>query len=127
MDKTALVSVDVERGAQILRILDDAGLNVKIALWSYLPEYEEWRLVLASRKFDNVGQFDAYGLLHTALEQAGLTLEQTPSVMILNMNNPFIKTLRRIFGKSKSVVGMRLGGQTIGDRYIEDGYVYRIS
>jgi len=30
-------------------------------------------------------------------------------------------------GKSKSVDGMRQGGQTFGDRFVEDAYAYRIS
>jgi hypothetical protein len=47
--------------------------------------------------------------------------------MIFAMTDPFIKGLRRLFGKAKSAEGMRLGGQMIGDRFIEDGYVYRIS
>jgi hypothetical protein len=51
----------------------------------------------------------------------------TPPVMILAMSDPFIKELRRLFGKSKSVQGMRLGGQLVGGRFIEDAYVYRIS
>jgi hypothetical protein len=47
--------------------------------------------------------------------------------MILPMKDPSIKALRRLFGKTKSVQGMRLGGQLIGDRFVEDAYVYRIS
>jgi hypothetical protein len=43
------------------------------------------------------------------------------------MTDPFIRALRRLFGKTKSVEGMRLGGQMIGDRFVEDAYVYRIS
>ncbi len=43
------------------------------------------------------------------------------------MTDPFIKGLRKMFGKAKSVEGMRLGLQTIGGRFIEDAYVYRIS
>ena len=46
--------------------------------------------------------------------------------MILTMNDPFIRDLRRQFGKAKNVEGMRLR-QTIGDWFIEDAYVYRIS
>jgi hypothetical protein len=42
------------------------------------------------------------------------------------MTDPFVRQLRRRFGKAKSVEGMRLGGQLFGDRYIEDAYVYRI-
>ena len=43
------------------------------------------------------------------------------------MSDPFIRDLRRRFGKSKNVAGMRLGLQTIGNWFVEDAYVYRIS
>ena len=32
MDKAALVGLEVEKGSRILQILDDAGLQVKVAL-----------------------------------------------------------------------------------------------
>lgn len=38
MDKTALVGFEVEKGAEILKILDDAGLQLKVALWAFLGE-----------------------------------------------------------------------------------------
>jgi hypothetical protein len=127
MGKIALVGLEVETGSRILKILDDAGLQVKVALWAVLPEYEDWRLVLASHKFDPGGLREAYGLVHKALDAAGFPLEQTPTVVILRMSDPFIKALRKGFGKTKSVEGVRPGGQTIGDRFIEDAYGYRIS
>ena len=127
MDKAAFVNVDIERGAEILRALDEADLNVKVVLWLHLPEYEDWRLVLASRSFDAADPREAYGLVHKALDAAGFPIEHTPALLILPMNDPSIRDLRRIFGKAKSVLGMRLGGQMIGDRFIEDGYAYRIS
>lgn len=106
---------------------DGAGLQVKVALWAFLAEYEDWRLVLSSRKFDAAGLPEGYGLLHDALDAGGVRLEQTPTVFILQMSDPFIKALRKVFAKSKSAEGMRLGGQTFGDRFLEDAYVYRIS
>jgi len=127
MDKTTLVSVDLDKGAQILRILDDAKLKVRAALWLYSPDYEDWRLVLSSPQFDAAGPVQAYGLVHDALEAAGVPLEKTPPIMILSMISPFVRTLRKIFGKTKSVEGMRLGGQTIGDRFVDEAYVYRVT
>ena len=99
MDKAALVSIDVERGSRILEILNDAGLQLEVALWAVLREYGDWRLVLSSRKFDAAGLKEAYGLLHDTLDAAGFTLEE----------------------------GMRLGGQSIGNRFIEDAYTYLVS
>lgn len=127
MDKTALVGFEVERGARILQILDDAGLQIKVALWAFLGEYDEWRLVLSSPKFDDGGLREAYGRLNKALDAAGFPVEQTPTIVIMRTNEPFIKTLRKIFGKTKSVEGMRLGGQMIGNRFLDDAYAYRIS
>ena len=126
MDKTALVTVDAALGEEVLGALDAAGIAVSVALWMYLDEYGDWRLFLASRRFDELGIREAYGELLGSLHKAGLTPERMPTVTILPMTDPLIRSLRRIFGKTKSVVGMRLGGQMIGDRFVEDAYVYRI-
>jgi hypothetical protein len=42
------------------------------------------------------------------------------------MDNPMIQALRRVFATTKDTYGMRLGGQTFGDKFIEDAFVYRI-
>jgi hypothetical protein len=47
--------------------------------------------------------------------------------VIFGMKDRFIRELRQVFANAASVEGMRLGGQTFGDRHIEDAYVYRIS
>ena len=50
-----------------------------------------------------------------------------PPIMILPMTDPFIKQVRRLYGKSKGVEGINIGLQLIGDRFVQDGYLYRIS
>lgn len=126
MDKAALVSIDIDTGAEILRALDKADLKIKVAAWFQLPEYGDWRLVLASRSFDVPDLRDAYGLIREALEADGFPIERRPTTLVLRTSEPLIRDLRKIFGKTRSVSGMRLGGQTIGDRFIADGYVYQI-
>ncbi len=127
MDNAALVTVDLDRGAEMVEILERAKVKFGVALWAYLSEYDDWRLVLAARRFDALTLRDAYGLLHELLDAAGIAAEKTPATLILPMSDPFVKELRRIFGKARSVEGMRLGGQTVGNRFLEDAYVYRIS
>ncbi len=126
MDKAALVTADFATGSKILSILDGAGIRVNVAMWLHSPEYDDWRFVLSSRDLDSAKPSAAYGLVHDALEAAGFLLEHTPPLLILRTNDTFIRALRRIFGKAKSVEGMRLGGQAIGGRFIDDGIVYRI-
>ena len=127
MDKAAMVGLDIDRAAELLGALEHAKLKVGMALWAYLSEYEDWRLVISARGLDSLDLRDAYRLLHDSLATAGFTPRNTPSVMILPMADPFIRELRRLFGRTKSVEGMRLGGQMIGDRFVQDAYVYRIS
>ena len=126
MDKASLVTSDFAVGARVLDALDNSGLAISVALWLNSSEYEDWRLVLSSRRLDNADPRGAYGLVHDALERAGFLLEHTPPLLILRMTDPFIKALRQIFGKTKSVEGMRLGGQTIGDRFVQDALINRI-
>ena len=122
-----MVSLDINRGSELLDTLDRAKLKVGVALWMFSSEYEDWRLVVSARQFDSLDPRDAYRLLNDTLAAAGFTPEKTPPILILPMADPFIKELRQFFGKTKSVEGMRLGGQMVGDRFVQDAYVYRVS
>jgi hypothetical protein len=125
MDKTALVGLDVEKGSKILKILDGAGLNIKAALWAFLSDYEDWRLILSSPKFDAEPR-GGYRLYHRALEAAGLPFEETPLTMIFTTKERFIRELRKKYGKAKRSEGTRIYVQNVGDRFVEEAYVYRV-
>jgi len=127
MAQALLVNIDIDRVAEILRILDAAGLKIGIAMWALLGEYNDWRLLIASRRLDAVSQREAYGLVFDALRAADFPIEHEPSFVILPMTDPAVRELRRMFGKAETVEGMRLGGQQIGKRWIESAYVYRVS
>jgi hypothetical protein len=125
MDKALLVNLDIEAGAKIIEALDESGLPVNVALWAVLSEYGYGRLILASRYFDG-GASKAYPKVLGALQERGIGSYDDPDLLVLKMTDPFVQELRKLFGKAKNVAGMRLGGQSFGDRFIEDGYVYRI-
>jgi hypothetical protein len=127
MGKALLVSPELEIGARIVEALDESGLKVSVALWGTLPDYGDARLILASRHFDDDNPIKSYGRVLDALQDKGIPDRQIHSLLILQRKDPFIQELRKLFGKAKDVSGMRLGKQSFGDRFIEDGYVYRIS
>lgn len=126
MDKTALVANEFAMGAKVLEALDRADLAIRVALWLHSPDYDDWRLVLSSRRLDGAPLDEAFGLVHDALEEDGIPLEQTPTLMIMRMTDPFIKALRQSLAKVKGVEGMRLGGQMLGDRFVHDARVLRV-
>lgn len=126
MDQSALVSLELEQGTKIIEALDKAGLAVDVALWAFLDEYRDWRIIVSSRELDRIGPSGQYHAFIKALQAAGLPYWAMPPVLILPMTDRSIKDVRRLFGKTKNVEGMRLGGHSIGDRFLIDGYAYRI-
>lgn len=127
MDNAALVSTDLEQGENIMARLDGVGLQLSVVLWLLTSEFKDWRLCVASPRFDKLDTTQAYGLLNQSLDEAGFTVYDVPQFLILPMSDPFIRALRKVFGRAKSLKGMRLGGQLIGDRWVEHAYVYRIA
>ncbi|MGC2637113.1 MAG: hypothetical protein WA294_08025 [Acidobacteriaceae bacterium] len=122
-----MVSVDLKKAEEIVSALEKNGIPVAAALWVRFPEYEDWRLVLASRKLDALNLGDAYLRVNRLLKQSGLTVWDTPSIFIMKTTDPFVRDLRKVFGKARSVLGMRLGGQAWGGRFIDDAYAYKIA
>jgi len=124
MDKATLVSLDIETGSLVVSALETAKIPVNVALWMITPEYEDGRLVIASSALDQNQPLRAYQAVAHIL--GGQFAYSLPPLLILRMRDPFIKQLRDLFSKTSSVRGMRIGGQTIGNRYISEGYVYQI-
>ncbi|MFZ1939905.1 MAG: hypothetical protein WBA18_12630 [Terracidiphilus sp.] len=126
MDQVILVSFDIENGKEVVDALDRDGKTPNVALWAKLPDYENWRLVIASDRLDQSSSRSGYSEINAALKKAGIPIHRKPSIFLRPMDKPFIKALRRTFASAKDTYGMRLGGQTFGDQYLEDAFVYRI-
>jgi hypothetical protein len=124
VDQATLVGPDIDIGREALAALDAAGIKPVVALLAVLPEYGDWRLILSAPSLDQVHLLKAHEQVHAILR--GDFVYRLPIVMILPTKDPFIREIRGMFSKAKDVTGMRLGGQTIGNRFIENAYVYRI-
>lgn len=127
MYQTALLSVDLERGEEVLKILDDAGLHLDVALWVSTSHHEDWRMAVSAKSFSDLGVDEGRRLLNETLITAGFPLQKKPEMMVFGWKDPFIRDLRRHYAKMKDVEGLRPGGLVFGDRFVQDGYIYRIS
>jgi hypothetical protein len=124
MDQATLVNFDVDAGARVLGALDEAHIKVAVALLMASSDDDDWRLVLASPSLDQAHMLKAYERVAEILQTRFSQL--LPPILILPTKDPFVKELRRLFGNAANVNGMRLGGQTIGNRFVSNAYVYRI-
>jgi hypothetical protein len=127
MVRTILVGPDLALGDEILAALDAAKFQVTVALWLLQKERsEDWTLAIATPLYDKLGEKDAYLRLRAALSvETPVTLGDFP-IRLESNRSPLIKGLRKLFGHTASVKGMRLGLHSIGGVWIDDAYVYRV-
>jgi hypothetical protein len=71
MDQPVLVKDDRDIGAQVLEALSRVKLSLTLGEWIYLPELEEWHMILASPWYDSKGLRTTYRALVDALQSAG--------------------------------------------------------
>jgi len=121
-----LVSFDIENGERVVDALDKAGKPPNVAVWAKLPDYEDWRLVIASDRLDQSSEFSGYSEINEAIRKAGIPFHRKPTIFLRPMDNPMIKALRSAYASMSDNYGMRLGSQMFGDKYLEDAVVYRI-
>ena len=125
MAKATLLTPDIEAGERILERLDAAGFPVAVALWIRTGEEGDWWLLLASSFYDKLGARQAFGRVFDAVSASEPHFVTFP-LRLEGLRNPLVRALRKIFGKTASVEGMHLGGQTIGGVWIHEALVYRI-
>jgi hypothetical protein len=126
VDTSALVSYDIENGQKVIDALDRDGKTPNVALWAKLPDYEDWRLVIASDRLDQSSSLSGYEEINATMKKAGISYRKRPAILWRPIDKPFIQALRRVFASAADTYGMRLGGQMFGDQYLEDAFVYRI-
>jgi hypothetical protein len=126
MAKKTLVDADLKLGEKVLGLLDASKFPVSVAIWILTEQEGEWKLVIGTSLYDKIGPLEAYGKLINALRQEDPESRDFDDVRLMSNREPFIRELRRLFGKTASVSGMRLGGHRIGGMWLDDAVVYRI-
>jgi len=75
MDKGILVDRDLRIGRDVIGLLAAANLTVDDAFWAYVPELEEWKLVLSSPSVKQLGLHNSYLRMSNALRESPLWKE----------------------------------------------------
>lgn len=127
MAETTLVEKDVQAGAELIRALDKDGLNPVAALWYYLPESQQWMLVLASTLVDEKGTTETYRMIQKSLsrlQDAGdMSLD---NIRVVSPNDSLIKLLQTALKTVPGIHGIRFSRNAINGIFIDDAYIYRL-
>lgn len=120
MDQTALVAFEMERGKRVLDALDRAGVSPEVALWALLPQYEDWRFILSS------SHIHGYEEMVEKLRAAGVMPDSRPSILLREIDDPFIRELRETYAERGLEPGHPLPGLYFNKQFVEEAYSYRI-
>lgn len=96
MDQALLVKNDRDVGAQVMEALSGMKIPVTLCEWNYVPQLEEWQLVIATPWYDSKGPRTTYRALVDALQKTGV-YERVPMrrVFVRSPEDPVVKDLQR--------------------------------
>lgn len=119
---------DIDFGRHLWRSLrKHKTFPIQGALWLFQPDINEWHLLLATPRVDEIGPRKAYEELApiTRRMREALT-DQLLRIVLISPNLPLYQALRSVFGETRSVEGARLGNTQVGGMYVNDAYLYEI-
>lgn len=76
MATAALVNFDIDNGREVIDALDRAGKSPNVAMWAKLPDYENWRLIIASNDLDQSSSRSGYSQINAAMDAAGIPIHR---------------------------------------------------
>lgn len=96
MDKATLVRRDLEIEGRVLSALSLAKIPLTLSDLNYVPQLDEWQLVIATPWFDSKGPRESYSRVIKALQNAGI-YEAVPigRLFLKSPADPLVKTLER--------------------------------
>ena len=128
MDQTLLVGPNLAAGRDLVQYLDTTEFAVHSALWLFLPETAEWRLVIASPFVEKRGPTAAYRFLQAALKKTrGEARDlRVSDITAISPSDPLIRTLSTAMTTGPGIAGIRFSRNVVNGAFIEDAYIYRL-
>src|SRR5437762_13030971 len=123
----ALTGTDIDFGKVLWHALrGNKKFPASGALLLLQPESDEWHLLIATPRVDEIGPRKAYEELSDITRGIPADSTQLLKIELISPRQPFYQALRSVFGKTAAVEGARLGNTQIGGMYINDAYLYEI-
>ncbi len=151
MATATLVDRDLDIGRKILLVLDQEHIPVNVAFWAHVSQISEWQFFIATPLVDSKGPKAAYEQVLRALHDAGMD-PQLPwrRIFLRSPKDPVLRSLEKqteIPDGSISITEFgtiprgtpsayyvtyapypgetfRILNEPVGDRFVEDAYVY---
>jgi hypothetical protein len=127
--KEQLTEEMIEAGAQLTAKLDEMGLPMAAALWFFLPDTNEWRLLFASPALSTAGPREVYKTVEEARRVLGDKAAAVPLSVIglVDANYELVQLLRDAIQTGAGVSRIRFSKNVVNGHFIEDALIYRMA
>jgi hypothetical protein len=128
--KDQLTDAMVEAGAELTRKLDESGMLTSAALWLFMPEINEWRLLFTSPEVSAQGPRKVYERIRVALEELGDKASAAPlcnRFATLDPNAELVQLLKIAIRTGPEVGRIRFSKNVINGHFIDDALIYRVA
>ena len=127
--KEQLTEDMIEAGARLTAKLDEVGLSVAAAMWLFMTESNEWRLIFASPELPTAGPHAVYRKIERARQALGEKAAAAPmsAIGLLDPNDQLVQLLRTALKTSGGVSRVRFSKNAINGHFIDDALLYRIA
>lgn len=123
----ALSGADIDFGSTVWNSLrGNKKFPALGILWQFQRSSDEWHLLIATPRVDEVGPKKAYEELAEITKTIPADSDQLLRIELVSPRQPFYQALRSVFGETASVEGARLGNTQIAGMYIDDAYLYEV-
>ena len=125
--KEQLTDEMIEAGAQLTQKLEELGLPITVAMWFFLADINEWRLMLASPQLSAEGPRTVYEKIEEARKAIGAGVESLPlsAIGLMDTNHQLVKLLRLAVQTGPGVSRVRFSKNVINGHFIDDALIYR--
>ena len=125
MVETALLTSDIDTGKRVIGALDAESADLRSALWLYIPDSSEWRLVLSLPAVDREGLRAGYRLVQRALAKHRVDL-LLRRIDVMGVAEPLARRLRRYLRTPASGTSdITIQSESVDGYLIEGAHVYR--
>lgn len=96
MDKATLVRKDVEVEGLVTGALSRQGVPINLVDWQYVPQLDEWQLVIATPLYDKYGPRNANAAVVTALQRERVYTEiPMRRIFVKSPQDPSVRALEK--------------------------------
>jgi hypothetical protein len=127
--KDQLTDAMVDAGAELTNKLDEIGVPITAALWLFMPEVNEWRLLFASEEVATKGPREVYEKIRLAIDQLKDKAASAPLSVIglMDADADLVRLFRVAVRTGPGVNRIRFSKNVINGHFIEDALIYRVA